>query len=143
MKIYAVLPVAIVALLLTIPAALAQDESGDEVVPEELELTMTLLPSGADRAEDVTRSIPLPPAASRGVEASENGKDKADAAGDGGRDFGHETAAEARERGQEFGEEMAERARENREDSGRGGPPDEPPGGPPDDLPEPPVPPRP
>lgn len=142
MKIYAVLPVVIVALLVTMPAALAQEESGDDAVPEELELTMTLLPKGAERAEEVTRSIPLPPAANRGVEASENGKDTSDAARDGGRDFGHETAAEARERGQEFGEEMAERARENREDSGRGGPPDEPPGRP-DDLPEPPVPPRP
>lgn len=142
MKIYATLPVAIVALLVTMPQALAQEESGDEIVPEELELTMTLLPRGAERAEDVTRSIPLPPAASRGVEASEKGKDTADAAREGERDFGLETAAEARERGQEFGEEMAERARENREDSGRGGPPDETPDRP-DDLPEPPVPPRP
>lgn len=117
------------------PAA-AQDEAADEGVPESLELTMTLMPEGADRPEVVTRTIELPPAASsQAVEASERGLGRANAARE-NRQEGLDAAAEARERGREFGEEMAEQARENRADAGRGETP--PPGGPPDDIPGPP-----
>lgn len=117
--------------------AAAQVESVDESIEEELELTMTLMPEGADRPDVITKSIELPPAASsRGAEASEKGRETANGARQ-NRQAGFDTASEARERGREFGEAMAEQARENREDAGRGNAPDEPPG-PPDDIPGPP-----
>lgn len=110
----------------------------DDAVPEELELTMTLMPVNAELPDAVTRTIELPAAASgEAVEASERGLSTADEARQ-NRRAGLDTAAEARERGQELGEAMAEQARENREDAGRGDPPATPPAGPPDDLPRPP-----
>lgn len=119
-------------------AAFAEEPPDDQPVPEELELTMTLMPANAELPEAVTKSIELPPAASAGgAEASEPGRARADDAR-GNRQEGQDAAAEARERGREFGEAMAEQARENREDAGRGDPPVTPPGGPPEDLPGPP-----
>ena len=119
-------------------AAFAEEPPDGEPVQEELELTMTLMPADAELPEAVTRTIELPPAAAaRGVEASEPGRSRADGAR-GNRQEGQDAAAEARERGREFGEAMAEQARENREDAGRGDPPETPPGGPPEDLPGPP-----
>ena len=118
--------------------ALAEEPPDEEPVPEELELTMTLMPANAELPDVVTKAIELPPAASdRGAEASEPGRERADDARE-HRQEGLDTAAEARERGLELGEAMAEQARENREDAGRGDPPVTPPGGPPDDLPGPP-----
>lgn len=119
-------------------AVLGQEPPDDEAVPEELELTMTLMPANAELPEAVTKTLELPPAAAaRGAEASEPGRDRAGDAR-GSRQEGLDTAAEARERGLELGEAMAEQARENREDAGRGDPPATPPDGPPDDLPGPP-----
>lgn len=124
------------------PGAAAQAPSDDEEVPEELELTMTLMPADAELPDAVTKTIELPPAASdTGVAASERGPSTASDAKQ-NRQEGHDAAADARERGQEFGEAMAEQARENREDAGRGDPPVTPPNGPPDDLPGPPDPPQ-
>ena len=116
----------------------AEEPPDDEPVPEELELTMTLMPANAELPDAVTRKIELPTAASaRGAEASEPGRAGADDARE-NRQEGLDVAAEARERALEFGEAMAEQARENREDAGRGDPPVTPPDGPPDDLPGPP-----
>jgi hypothetical protein len=121
--------------------ATAQDENDSDLIGEELELTMTLLPAGADRPDVITKTIELPPAASsRGDEAGERGLETADEARE-NRQEGLDTAAEAREQGQEFSQEMAEQARENREDAGRGNAPETPPG-PPEDLPVPPNPPQ-
>ena len=119
-------------------AVFGQEPPDDPPVPEELELTMTLMPANAELPEAVTKTIELPAsAAPRGAEASEAGRERAgDARAN--RQEGLDTAAEARERGLEFGEAMAEQARENREDAGRGDPPATPPDGPPDDLPGPP-----
>ena len=115
--------------------AFGQEPPDDQPVPEELELTMTLMPANAELPEAVTKTIELPPAAAaRSAEASEPGRERADDA----RGNRQDTAAEARERGLELGEAMAEQARENREDAGRGDPPVTPPAGPPDDLPGPP-----
>ena len=122
--------------------AVAQEASGDEAVPEELELTMKLMPVDADLPDAVTRTIELPPATSaRAVEASERGLSTVNAAKQNRQD-GLDTAAEARERGREFGEAMAEQARQNRGDAGRGNAPPAPPAGPPDHVPAPPDPPR-
>lgn len=119
-------------------AAGAQQPADDEPVPRELEVTMTLMPEGAREPEAVTRVIELPAAASaRAAEASEHGLSRADAARE-ARQEGLDRAAEAREKGRELGEEIAEQARENREDAGRGRPPEPPPGGPPQDPPGPP-----
>lgn len=117
----------------------AQDAADEEPLPEDLELTMTLMPEGANLPEAVTRTIELPPPAStrNGAAASADGIARANEARE-SREQGLDTAAEAREKGRELGEEMAEQARENREDAGRGRPPEPPPGGPPDDLPGPP-----
>lgn len=124
------------------PVAAAQAPSDDETVPEELELTMTLMPADAELPDAVTKTIELPTAASEsGVAASEQGLATANGARQ-NRQEGFDAAADARERGQEFGEAMAEQARENREDAGRGDPPVTPPNGPPDDLPVPPDPPQ-
>jgi hypothetical protein len=110
-------------------AAMAQNQTSNDVVITELEVTMVLIPPDAARPDVITKTIELPaPATPNGGqdnEASEN------------RQTGLDTAEDARERGREFGQEMAEQARENREDAGRGNAPDEPPGGPPDDVPNP------
>lgn len=127
------------------PGAVAQEPTGDAVpdeepVSEELELTMKLMPAGAELPDAVTKTIQLPPAASaQAAEASARGLSTANEAKQ-NRPDGLDTAADARERGREFGDAMAEQARENREDAGRGNPPT-PPSGPPDDLPGPPEPP--
>ena len=119
-------------------AVFGQEPPDEQPVPDELELTMTLMPADAELPEAVTKTIELPPtAAARGAEASEPGRERADRARE-SRQQGLDTAAEARERGLEFGEAMAEQARENREDAGRGDPPVTPPDGPPDDPPGPP-----
>lgn len=116
---------------------MAQEPEVDAAVSAELEVTMVLLPQGAVRPDSITKTIELPrPAAASGANG-EQGRDIAEAARNQGQE-GLEIAEEARERGREFGQDMAEQARENREDAGRGGPPEEPPGGPPDELPGPP-----
>jgi len=124
---YATLTIAAAVLLLLTGRATGQESADAEVEIDDLEVTMTLLPADGARPEAITRTITLPPAAER---------TGADDAADRGAE-GREIAEEARDRGREFGQEMAEQARENREDAGRGGPPEDPPG-PPDDLPNPP-----
>lgn len=113
----------------------ADGAAEDQQIPEELELTMKLMPEDAVLPEAVTRTIELPPPAdARAAEAAAPGQARANEA----RERGLDTAAEARDKGRELGEQMAEQARENREDAGRGRPPEPPPGGPPEDPPGPP-----
>lgn len=113
------------------------DAGEEQPLPDDLELTMTLMPEDAVLPEAVTRTIELPPAASdTAAKAGAGGRSRANEAQK-GREQGLDTAAEARDKGRDLGEDMAEQARENREDAGRGRPP-EPPGGPPADPPGPP-----
>jgi hypothetical protein len=131
-----VTPVVMLAVVLSLSNAMAQEQKRNDVAITELEVTMVLIPPDAARPDVITKTIELPVPAARGSGKSNEGSENADAASDNRQD-GLETAEEARERGREFGQEMAEQARENREDAGRGNAPDEPPGGPPDELPTP------
>ena len=112
------------------------DDEDQEPLPEDLELTMTLMPEGEALPEAVTRTIELPPSASDAAATNAAGLSQANEARD-AREEGLDTAAEARDKGRELGEQMAEQARENREDTGRSKPPP-PPDGPPKDIPVPP-----
>ena len=103
----------------------AQDDPGDD-----LEITMTLMPEGANVPDAVMRVLALPefPEASQndaeprpGAESSANGLD---------------IANQARADGRAFGEAAAAAAQDNRESFGRGTPPENP--GPPDNVPGPP-----
>lgn len=138
-------------------AAFAQGEDG---ATEDLDLTIRLMPEGAEEGSDITRTITLPdsvpdrvgrtvPGENAGLgdgEREERGR-REDAGPPEGVDApGLDIAEQARsgERGRELGETLRERALENREDAGRGGPPDGVPrpdtagnGGAPDDVPRP------
>jgi hypothetical protein len=123
-------------------AAVAQEDNADI---ETLDVTITLLPEGATTPEAVTRIIELPAAANDSArQRSADGIQRANDAR-GNRQDGLDTAAEARESGRALGQQMRERAQEDRENAGRGGPPDgagpqSPPGppGPPNGPPGPP-----
>jgi hypothetical protein len=135
---------ALAALSFRLPA-FAQENSSD--TDENLELTMTLLPEAATLPDAVTKTIELPePASETGADSSAQGLATANEARDHSdqsdhSDAGLETAAEARERGRDLGQDMAAEAQQNREDQGRGTPPEESP--PPPDHPTPPNPPGP
>ncbi|MBN1237491.1 MAG: hypothetical protein JXB36_03265 [Gammaproteobacteria bacterium] len=107
--------------------ALAQDN--------DLDITMTLLPAGAEHAADLTRQIVLPVAAAQaGIEnstyglatANENRAEAADRRAEAraraadARQRGLDTAAEMRERRTELGAEIGAAAREARENFVRG-----------------------
>jgi hypothetical protein len=80
------------------------------------ELTMTLLPEGAELPDAVTKVIELPKNDEGEYIASEEGVTNSAE--------GLAIANAAREDGRAFGEEMAASARENRENFSRGGRPD-------------------
>jgi hypothetical protein len=132
-------------MLFAISGANAQDGTADRI--DTLDVTMTLMPEGATLPDAVTKVIELPEAAAAAAEENAApGTDTANAAR-ANREAGLEVAADAREQGREFGQQMADQAQENRENAGRGNPPDS--AGPPDvpgapnDLPNPANPPGP
>ena len=90
---------------------LAQDD-----VDEGLDLTITLMPEGAELPEVVTALIELP--------KDENGEYIPSAEGVANSADGLDTANRAREDGRAFGEAAAAAAQDNREDAGRGSMPD-------------------
>jgi hypothetical protein len=142
--------------------ALAQD-NGDAT--EDLDLTIRLMPEGASEGSEITRTITLPDSVPERVGRTvpgENAGQDAGARGEGGRPDdvgpggvslpevdapGLDVAEDAiaGEGGREFGQELRDRMNDNREERGRGQPPEDLPlpgetgadAGPPGDVPTP------
>jgi hypothetical protein len=135
--------IAVAGLVLGADWTFAQDAPVDD-----LEITMTLMPEDGDLPDAVTRELELPVFPESDENEEQQGDDNSANSAD-----GLEIANQAREDGRAFGQDTAAAAQENRENLGRGmppedlplGPPEDPPGppdnppGPPDNVPEPPV----
>jgi hypothetical protein len=92
-----------------------EGEGGDD-----LDVTMTLMPEGADLPDAVTRELELP----RYTEGENEGEYIPSSQGVENSANGLETANAAREDGRAFGEAAAEAAQDNREEHSRGNMPD-------------------
>jgi len=114
--------IAALGLVLGANWAAAQEGPGDD-----LDITMTLMPQGADLPDAVTKDLTLPPL----PEASRNDADPRP--GESSSAEGRAIAEQARAEGRAIGQAAAEAAQDNRENFGHGSPPEN--LGPPDNLP--------